>query len=229
MKVVESGHEDFRKRLLGESLSERFGLALVAGDARAAEELAQEALELDLREAELYEFVVAPAMHRIGRMWAAGEISVAHEHLATRIATQVLVLAHELANLPGHRAGRRAVLAAVEGEHHVVALEMAGNLLDSAGYEVVSLGADVPTESLAAIVADHPPDVFLFSATSAEAAGRLPAAVSAVTVERSELGVIVGGAGISRGFALGPRVVIERSVIDVVDAADAMLRNAGLN
>ena len=75
---MESGHEDFRRRVLGESLSERFGLALVAGDLRAAEELAQEALELELGEAELYEFVVAPAMHRIGRMWAAGEISVAH-------------------------------------------------------------------------------------------------------------------------------------------------------
>jgi hypothetical protein len=45
---VESGREDFRRRLLGESLSERFGVAMVAGDARAAEELAQEALDLDL-------------------------------------------------------------------------------------------------------------------------------------------------------------------------------------
>ena len=48
---VERGRDEFYKRVLAESLSDRFGVALLAGDAPAAEHVAQEALELSLGEA----------------------------------------------------------------------------------------------------------------------------------------------------------------------------------
>ena len=43
------------------------------------------------------------------------------------------------------------MLAAPEGEQHVVALRMTGSLLRDAGYDVVMLGADVPADALAAV------------------------------------------------------------------------------
>ena len=226
---VERGHDEFRKRVLAESLSERFGVALVQGDSAEAEQIAQEALELTLGEALLYELVVGPAMHRIGRLWASGEISVAHEHLATQIATQVLVLAHHAEGLPDHRAAQRAMLAAVEGEQHVVALDMVGKLLASAGYEVMALGADVPTSALPAIVADHHPTLFVFSATIPAAGERVPAAVDAVTGAADDICVVLGGASVPPSLGVRPRVVVERSVAGVVDAADGLVRRAGLN
>ena len=150
---MERHRDEFRKRLLAESLSDRFGRALLTGDSRAAEQIARDALDLTLGEAMLYDLVVGPALHRIGELWATGEIGVGHEHLATQIATRVLALAHDAAMLTARRAEHRAILAAVEGEHHVVALDMAAKLLESAGYQVFSLGADVPTDALPAVVA----------------------------------------------------------------------------
>jgi methanogenic corrinoid protein MtbC1 len=226
---VERGRDEFRKRLLAESLSERFGVALLAGDSHAAEQVAEDALELTLAEAELYELVVAPAMHRIGQLWAKGEIGVAHEHLATQIATRVLVLAHELAELPARRARRRAMLGAVEGELHVLAIDMAAKLLESAGYEVLMLGADVPTISLPAIVSDHDPALLALTATMAEAGERVPAAVEAVTSAGRDIGLILGGAGIPAEVASRRRVVVEPSVAGVVDAADRLVRRADRN
>jgi len=151
---VERGRNEFRRRVLAESLSERFGVALLAGDSHTAEGVAREALEV-LGEARLYDLVVGPAMHRIGQLWAAGEIGVAHEHLATQITTRVLVLAHELAGLPAQRAQHTAIFATVEGEQHVLALDMAAKLLESSGYKVLMLGADLPTSALRAIVSDY--------------------------------------------------------------------------
>jgi methanogenic corrinoid protein MtbC1 len=226
---VERGHDEFRKRVLAASLSDRFGAALIAGDARAAEQVAQEAIDLNLSEALLYDLVVGPAMHRIGNLWAAGEIGVAHEHLATQIATRVLVLAHELAGLPERRAEHRAMLAAVEGERHVVALDMAAKLLESAGYEVLTLGADVPTRDLPTIVCDHRPALVAFSATMPEAGKRVAAAIDAVIHARAEVGLILGGAGIPEDLILGPQVILRPSVTGVVDAADALMRRAGFN
>ena len=229
MVAVERGRDEFRKRLLAESLSDRFGVALLAGDAEAAEEVAREALELALGESMLYELVVGPAMHRIGQLWAAGEIGVAHEHLATQITTRVLVLAHETVGLAEHRAEQRAMLAAVEGEQHVLALDMAAKLLESAGYEVLVLGADVPTTALPGIVAEHQPTLFALSATMPELSTHVPAAMDAVAEASDDIGFILGGAGVPPGLALGPRVVVERSVAGIVDAADGLVRRADLN
>jgi methanogenic corrinoid protein MtbC1 len=225
---VERGRDEFRKRLLAESLSDRFGVALLAGDARAAEHVAQEALELSLGETLFYDLVVAPAMHRIGSLWASGEIGVAHEHLATQITTQVLVLAHELAALTSDRAKQVAMFAAVEGERHVVALDMAAKLLDSAGYEVLPLGADVPTHTLPTIVEDFEPAIFALSATMPENGAQMRAAVELLTSAHAGLGLILGGASIPPDLELSGRVVIEPNVAGVVEAADGLVRRARL-
>jgi methanogenic corrinoid protein MtbC1 len=222
-------HDRDELRSLAELLSERFGWAVLSGDSQAAEQVAREALELQLGEAMLYDLVIAPAMHRIGRLWAAGEIGVAHEHLATQIATRVLVLAHELSELPRSRGRHRAVFAAVEGERHVLALDMAGKLLESAGYEVLALGADVPTDSLQAMVAEHHPALLALTATMPENGERVPEAVAAVTASDAGVGLILGGASVPQTAAFGPRVVVEQSLAGVVDAADALVRRAGLN
>jgi methanogenic corrinoid protein MtbC1 len=226
---LEGRYDEFHKRLLAESLSEQFGLALVAGDARAAEEIAREALEMSLSEAMLYDLVVGPAMHRIGRLWAAGEIGVGHEHLATQIATRVLVLAHEAAGVVVQRAETRAMLAAVEGEQHVVALDMGAKLLESAGYEVLTLGADVPTSDLSGVVADHSPALVALTATMPDAGEGVPAAVDAITEASAHIGLILGGASVPPAGLPDPRVIVERSVAGIVDAADRLVRRAGLN
>jgi 5-methyltetrahydrofolate--homocysteine methyltransferase len=226
---LEGRRDEFQKRMLAESLSEQFGLALVTGDARAAEEVAREALELSLSEAMLYDLVVGPAMHRIGRLWAAGETGVGHAPLATQIATRVLVLAHEAAGVAADRAQRRAMLAAVEGEQHVVALDMGAKLLESAGYEVLTLGPDVPTSDLPGVIADHSPALFALTATMHETGARVPAAVDAITETNADVGLILGGAGIPPAVLPDPRVVVERSVAGIVDAADRLVRRAGLN
>jgi methanogenic corrinoid protein MtbC1 len=226
---LERSRNEFRKRMLAESLSDQFGLALLAGDSAGAEQVARDALEVTLGETMLYELVVGPAMHRIGELWAAGEIGVGQEHLATQIATQVLALAHDVAELSARRAKHRVMLAAAEGERHVMALDMAAKLLESAGYEVLALGADVPTNALADIVADHDPALFVLSATMPDAGERVPAAVDAVTAAGGDIGLILGGVSIPRSLVVGPRVVVEPTVAAVVEAADALVRRAGLN
>jgi MerR family transcriptional regulator, light-induced transcriptional regulator len=226
---LEHSRDEFHKRLMADSLSEQFGLALLAGDAGAAEEVALEALEMRLGEAMLYDLVVGPAMHRIGRLWASGEIGVGHEHLATQIATRVLVLAHEATGIAAERGEHRAMLAAVEGEQHVVALDMGAKLLESAGYEVLTLGADLPTGDLPTIISDYSPALFALSATMPAAGDRLPAAIDAIIEADADIGVIIGGASTPPRLLPDPRVVVERTVAGIVATADRLVRRAGLN
>ena len=149
--------------------------------------------------------------------------------MATQIATRVLVLAHEAADVAAHRAEHRAMLAAVEGEQHVVALDMGAKLLESAGYEVLTLGANVPTSELPDVIADHSPALFALSATMPEAGTHVPAAVDAITEADDRIGLIIGGTSVPPALLPDPRVIVERSVAGIVDAADRLVRRAGLN
>jgi methanogenic corrinoid protein MtbC1 len=222
-------NRDLHKRLMAEALSERFGLALLEGETSAAEEVVRDAYDAGLPQAVIHDAVVAPAMYRIGALWERGEIGVAHEHMATQTSLRVLALLRELYRVARGRRDQRVMLAAVQGEHHVVGLEMAASLLEEAGYDVVMLGPDVPTDALEDIVGEHRPEIVALSVTMASAAANLPRAVAGVATAHSGAGVIVGGA---RGRTRLPdpaSMVFADSVAGVVETADALVRRPGLN
>ena len=194
-----------------------------------AERVIGDAIDGHLPEDLIRDRVIAASMHRIGKLWAEGEISPAHEHLATQITYRILALVREAFRVAQSRTKARVMLAAVEGEQHVLGLQMAADLLDEAGYDVLMLGADVPTEALAGVLADHRPKLVGLSATMAENAARLPEAVRAVADADSEVGVIVGGSGVPEGAAEAHWITFTNTVAGVVETADALVRRPSLN
>jgi methanogenic corrinoid protein MtbC1 len=221
--------QEFRNRLLAQSLSERFGLALIEGDVSGAERIAREAFDEELPYALIHDGVIAPALQRIGVLWERGEISVAHEHLATQISLSVLALLRELFRVARSRSEHRVMLAAVQGEHHIVALQMAADLLDDAGYDAVMLGPDVPTIVLEGIVREHAPRIVAFTVTMSPVLGELPRAVRAVEAGDPTAEIIVGGNVGGRRLPNPYRVTFATSVVEVVDLADALVHRPGLN
>jgi len=150
--------------------------------------------------AALYQRVVAPAMHELGRLWEKGAITTADEHLATGVTHRVLaalrppeLLEQGLGRHPGRP---RALLAAAQGEQHALGLRMAADLLEDDGYEVAYLGADVPTGALLQAVHTLSPDLLGLSATMPESRRRLEDAVEAVRAEHPQLPLLVGGQGV---------------------------------
>ena len=92
--------------------------------------------------------VIGPALAHIGDEWELGRLDIADEHLATAIAERALAVVFDsMRGVSVHRRGQ-IVLAAVEGEHHVLGLRMLSDALSAAGFEAVYLGANVPEESL---------------------------------------------------------------------------------
>lgn len=147
----------------------------------------------------LYQRVITPAMHELGRLWEEGAITTADEHLATGVTHRVLaalrspeLLEQGLERRPGRP---RALLAAVQGEQHALGLRMAADLLEDNGYEVAYLGADVPTGALLQAVASLSPDLLGLSATIPESERRLEDAVEAVRAEHPQLPLLIGGQG----------------------------------
>ena len=157
---AENDPPDARERKVSE-LSRAYASALLAGDEIAAEIAIRQAMDAGLGTATIDDQIIAPALWLVGELWERGEISVADEHLASEISLRVLTLQREAQRVADQRRRQRIMLAAPSGEQHVIALRMVANLLREAAYEVVMLGADVPTGALAAAALRHDPQVDL--------------------------------------------------------------------
>jgi methanogenic corrinoid protein MtbC1 len=173
--------------------------ALRAAEVADAYKVASRALAGGMPLATLYQRVVAPAMHELGRLWEEGVITVADEHLATALTHRVLAALRPpemLEQTFQMRSDRpRAILAAVQGEQHALGLRMAADLLEDNGYQIAYLGADVPTEAVMQAVQTLSPDLLGLSATMSDSARHLEIVVEALREEHPQLPLLLGGQG----------------------------------
>lgn len=132
-------------------LSQKFLLAVLEARRPDAEQLIQEALDGGASVNDLHLQVIAPAQAEIGRMWQAGEASIAEEHLGSRIVEDVLAfLRSRMPRASQH--GRRVIVASVSGNLHDIGARMVSDHFEMAGWNALFLGADMPGGDLVGIL-----------------------------------------------------------------------------
>ena len=218
---------DSRPRIT--ELARAYADALLAGDEAAAEIAIREAMDAKLTAAEIDDEIIAPALWLVGDLWERGHISVADEHVATEITIRVLALSREARRVAQARGDHRILLAAAPDEQHVVALRMVDELLREAGYDVLMLGAGVPTEALAAAVSRRRPHVVCITSTMPSGTDRVLASIGGLQRRWPTVRFVIGGRDPSSRVQSRPGVDVCRRVSEVVEAVDAMVRGAGLN
>lgn len=159
--------------------------ALLAGERQVVLDMVvEEGLGRGLSASEIYLHVVQPALHRIGKLWAARHIGVADEHIATELSR--LVLAHLYAFLPCKAGlGKVTAVACVEGEEHELGARMVADFLEMDGFEVLYVGAGVPTEDLVAFVRGRRAELLALSVTCP---AHVPVLAETVGVVRAVVG-----------------------------------------
>jgi methanogenic corrinoid protein MtbC1 len=216
-------------RLRGSTLAvirDRYVEALVVGARREALDIVvDEALWQEVPVSGLYLEVIQPAQYEIGRLWEEGRITVAHEHLATAISMSAL--AHLHPHLPSEPSnGKRAVVACVEGELHDLGALMVAHFLDTAGFEVLLLGANVPDRSLVEFVRERSPDLLALSATTNSSLTALGETIAQVRgAAGGGVAIAAGGQALSRRPGLARRLGADlhaRNARDIAVAAERL-------
>lgn len=192
------------------AVREQYLQAQVTGDQRSALRIVREALADGHSVRVLQVDVIQAAQQEIGRLWQENRISIAHEHMATAISQVALVHLMERAPAPRTR-GRTIVVACVEGELHDLPARMVADYLESDGFAVRYLGANVPTASLCAVLVEEPPDMLALSVTMSFNVAGLRAAVTAVRERLPGLTIAVGG----HALAWAPELAQQLGVIAV--------------
>lgn len=117
---------------------------------------AQEAVDTPADLERFYLQELMPAMYAIGDRWERGELSVAHEHLASALAGQIMATLYPVA-LSGAPSKGVAVVTAAPYELHEMGARMVADLLECDGWQVRYVGANTPAQELLAVLRDVRP------------------------------------------------------------------------
>lgn len=178
---------------LGESAKE-LQEALERYDEQAANAVLDRTLSTFGTETVLAEIVNA-VLHALGERWAAGELTIAHEHFASNLLRGRLL---GIARGWGRGSGPLALLACPPGEWHDLPLVLFGIALRAAGWRIILLGADTPIATIERVVEDISPVVVVLAATMP---GSLQAIEHDVAALAARIPVAIGGRGTSEALA----------------------------
>jgi MerR family transcriptional regulator, light-induced transcriptional regulator len=145
--------------------ADRLYAALMAGDEGLARQ-DFERLAAGTPVVGLCDQVIAPALHRVGLAWAAGEVSVAEEHRATAICLRLIAAR---TRQPQGRPRGVAVTTTPPGEHHGLPSLMAAACLREDRWQVHDLGPDLPTTELIGFAAETGATLIVLSSATLDA------------------------------------------------------------
>jgi methanogenic corrinoid protein MtbC1 len=113
----------------------------------------------------IFDATITNAMHRVGDLWFNGTITIADEHLATRVMLNALQKLRAIL-VPRQTTGSRAVSCGIEGDLHELPVHLAEIVFESEGWDIWNLGPNTPLFTLRDMVAQKKPDLVCISARS---------------------------------------------------------------
>ena len=208
----------------GDRLALEYLAAVLEGDSRQGIDLVLGALERDLSVESAYLDVLVPAQKEVGRLWHAGELGIAEEHLVTSTTRRLMgLLSMRAPRAPAN--GRTAVCAAVAGNVHDIAVRVIADFLEIGGWRSVYLGADMPSDEMASAVQYFDGDLVVLSATLATQLARVADAIEAVRrLENRQVKVMVGGLAFRDAPELWRQLGADGYAEDVRQAVDLASR-----
>jgi methanogenic corrinoid protein MtbC1 len=137
---------------------------LLSGSTRKCWAAIRDAIPSDVELKDFSLNVLQPALYEIGHRWETGQISIAHEHLASAVAGRIQSLVYERLAPTRERLGS-ALVTAPPNEYHELGPRMVADFLELDGWVTHYFGANTPAEDLLRFVRAYPIYLVMISVT----------------------------------------------------------------
>ncbi len=187
---------------LADDILEKIKLSIVNLEDQKAVEFTRKALENHAAE-DILNHALIPAMEMVGDEYEHGEKFIPEMLLAAEAMSAALELLKPLLARSETKKAGKVVMGTVEGDVHDIGQRMVCIMLEGAGFEVHSLGADVPTPDFVNAVKTTSPDILGMSALLTTTAPRMKSVIEALRKEglRDKVKIMVGGAILNQRLA----------------------------
>lgn len=170
--------------------------SLVAGHAEEASALLVNLHLHGHTVASIADGALCPALRKIGDLWHAGELSIAQEHVATRTALHALQTLRAAIGL-SESGEPTAICCSVEDDFHELPVHVAALVLESEGWDALTLGTSTPFYALAEAVLRFGPRLVCVASTVMGDLDRAAREYGGFRDAAARVGasVVLGGAG----------------------------------
>lgn len=177
--------------------------AIIFGNTANARELTEKALEAKTDPQEIIKKSVVPAMEIVGNKFENSEYYLPEMMSSGQAAKAGLGLLRPL--LAGSSLEPVAIVAigSVKGDLHDIGKNLVATMLEGAGFEVIDLGVDVPPEKFVDCVKNRKANIVGLSALLTTTMPMMQTTIEVLVNAdiRDDVKVMVGGPGITGGFA----------------------------
>jgi corrinoid protein of di/trimethylamine methyltransferase len=178
--------------------------AIVEGDDEEAPRLVTQALETGLPPLDILQQGVVAGITRTGELWQANEYFLPDVILSADAFKAAMVpLEPRLKGGDNGRSGHKFVIGDVQGDMHDLGKSLVVAMLQSAGFEVIDLGIDVPNATFIQAVREQKPAIVGFGAYMTTTMLQMRDLIAELEAEglRDSVKVMVGGVPTSQEFA----------------------------
>ncbi|MCP4188368.1 MAG: cobalamin-binding protein [Gammaproteobacteria bacterium] len=176
---------------------------VVAGDQNTVLTLVKQALATDLTPQEILDDGMIQAMAEVGDLFESGEFFVPEMLLAARAMKNGMnYLKPYLVDEASKNKGRLA-LGSARGDLHDIGKNLVSILMESAGFEVIDLGVDVPPDAFVEVVRDEAIEIIGMSCLLTTTMPAMKEVINQLHQAdlREGVTVMVGGAPVTQDFA----------------------------
>ena len=177
--------------------------SIVNLDFDAVVEAAKEAMDAGVDPQTAITDGMVPGMTIIGEKYETGEYFLSELVVSGEVMKEGLKVINPYIKEGSAKKLGEVVIATVEGDNHDLGKNIVTTLLGVQGFEVVDLGADVPTDEIINAVKERKPDILGLSALLTVTMPKMGEAIEALKVAdlREKVKVIIGGSPVTSEFA----------------------------
>ncbi len=183
------------------SVLEQIKEQVIAGSAKKVKEYTDTAVAQGLDVSLILNDGLIAGMNVIGALFKNDEVYVPEVLMAARAMHTGLAVIKPLIASAGLKEKGIVAIGTVKGDMHDIGKNLVIMMLEGAGYKVIDLGTDVPTEKFLQVVDEQRPQIVGLSALLTTTMPQMQETVKRLKEYGNRIKIVVGGAPITAKFA----------------------------
>jgi 5-methyltetrahydrofolate--homocysteine methyltransferase len=184
-------------------LLQRLSEELQKGNYQEVPQLVKEALRANIPPSRILSDGLVAGMDIVGEKFRRDELFMPEVLISAKAMQAGMDVLRPKLIESGVKLAGKVVIGTVKGDLHDIGKNLVGMLLEGAGFQVIDLGIDIPSEKFVEAVKAHQPQIVGLSALLTTTMPKMKEVVESLTESgmRNRVKVIVGGAPVTEKFA----------------------------
>jgi corrinoid protein of di/trimethylamine methyltransferase len=181
---------------------EKIAEAVIAGQIEEVAELSQKFVDEGVEPSEIIKKGLVGGMDVVGARFKKNEMFVPEVLISAKAMHSGMDVVKPLLSESESSSAGTFVIGTVKGDLHDIGKNLVAMMVEGAGFDVVDLGIDLPTDEFVEAIKEHKPDVLGLSALLTTTMPAMEEVIEALEEAgvRDKVKVILGGAPVTEDF-----------------------------